>query len=207
MTRTTLLRLGMFGAVIGLSAVCDGATITWCNIHPEGPAPITYDGKPVPGKVTFGEPNLSNGALVQLWKAVSYIDDPRMQMPAYFWTDWKVDDVLLDQVNCGYGVFVHPEGTWSQTGTYPVVKGDTIYVRAYNLPMPEWNSAPLWAREVTVRNHQGAIVSATLTRDDIPLTFYFDNLQMDVPEPGSFLLISSGLGVWALRRKSGGVRC
>jgi hypothetical protein len=160
--------------------------------------------------VTFGTPDFSKGALVQLWKAmheaspggIADIDDPNApaNAAAFASKDWKIDDVLLDEVHCGYGTFVHPEGTWSQSGSYYVSTGNTIYVRAYNLPRDQWNAAGL-AKDLTIRNRHGEIVSATLTRDDIPLTLYFDDLRMCMPEPAPFLLVASGLGIWLARRR------
>jgi len=187
-------------AVAALAGLSEAATVTWSNL---ACGPVTNNaGQLVPGTVTFGEPVLSNGALVQLWKAVGTIDDPHMQNPAYAATEWKVDDVFLGEVNCGYGTFMAPEGAFDQTGNYPVVTGDTIYVRAYNIPKPDWTAANVNLREVGIRDVQGAIVSNKLTRDDIPLTFCFGNLKTEpIPEPASLLFLVPGLAVWALRRK------
>jgi hypothetical protein len=192
--------------------VCEGAFITWSNIHAEGAYPVTDKaGVVVPGEVTFGTPDFSKGALVQLWKAMNGvnpggaadIDDPNLpaNQLAFASKDWKIDDVLLDEVHCGYGTFMNPQGTWSQTGSYAASAGNTIYVRAYNLPRDTWAAAGI-DKEIGIRNPQGAVVSNTLTRDDIPLTFYFDNLRTaPVPEPATLLFLVPGLAVWALRRK------
>ena len=214
MRRAILTKLATIGAVLAVTTACDAANITWCNIHPEGPSPIRdLWGQLVPGAVTFGEPVLSNGALVQLWKAMNgqssgeraNIDDPCRPsniLGAHQSTDWKIDDILLDEVNCGYGTFVNPEGTWSQTGNYSVSTGDTIYVRAYNIPKPSWYSTSILSREVGISNDRGRIVSATLTRDDIPLTFYFDNLRTGcVPEPATLAWTVLGIVLWLLRNR------
>ncbi len=204
------LAIAATAAAIACINPCEGAFITWSNIHPEGPSPITTCSGPVPGEVTFGTPDFSKGALVQLWKAMNGanpggpadIDDPNAPglTSAFESTEWKIDDVLLDVVHCGYGTFVHPQGTWSQSGSYAASTGNTIYVRAYNLPKPQWDAAGL-AKDLTIRNRHGEIVSATLTRDDIPLTFYFDDLRMCMPEPAPLLLVASGLGIWLARRR------
>ncbi len=215
MRTRTLLSLAVLGKVVALSMLSDAAFITWSNIHAEGPCPITdWTGRPVPGEVTFGTPDFSKGALVQLWKAmngpspggIADIDDPNNpgNMAAFSSTNWKIDDVLLNEVHCGYGTFVHPEGTWSQSGSYAASTGNTIYVRAYNLPRPQWEAADMTGRDITIRNQQGNVVSATLTRDDIPptpMTFYFDNLHLAMPEPAPLLLVLPGLGIWLARKR------
>jgi hypothetical protein len=215
MRTRTLLSLAVLAAAVAVSMLSDAAFITWSNIHAEGPSPITdWTGRPVPGEVTFGTPDFSKGALVQLWKAmheaspggIADIDDPNAPglTASFESTDWKIDDILLDVVHCGYGTFVHPEGTWSQSGSYAASTGNTIYVRAYNLPKPQWDAAAICVRDITIRNQQGNIVSATLTRDDIPptpMTFYFDNLHLAFPEPAPLLLVLPGLGIWLARRR------
>jgi hypothetical protein len=200
-------------AVIACTYRCEGAFITWSNIHPEGPSPITDClGNPVPGEVTFGTLDFSKGALVQLWKAMNGvspggpadIDDPNLpsNAAAYASKDWKIDDVLLDEVHCGYGTFTNPQGTWSQSGGYAASTGNTIYVRAYNLPKAEWVTAPMFTREVGIIDNHDDVVYHTLARDDIPLTFYFDNLRTCwTPEPAPVVLVASGLGIWLARRR------
>jgi hypothetical protein len=193
MRKRTLVVVAALTAVMFVG-VCEGAFITWSNIHAEGAYPIVDSkGAVVPGTVTFGTPLFSNGALVQLWKAMNGanpggpadIDDPNSpsNVTGAFGTGagegpaWKIDDVLLDEVHCGYGTFMNPQGTWSQSNYYDVSAGNTIYVRAYNVPKPDWAGTAPGEREVGIRNTYGQIVYFTLTRDDIALLFYFDDLR------------------------------
>ncbi len=197
-------------ALIGLASTCDGAAIYWANTSPA----TDFGGTALTGTRRSGAINLSNGDLLQLYKAVGAIDDPKGQAAAYANTaagagiNWAaaVDaDVLLDSIHAGYGVGPPggaANGMFSRNTSVDIIPGDVIYVRAYNVNPTEWDAAALNLREVGIRNAQGAIVSNAVERIDIPVTYYFNDLKTEpIPEPATLLFMVPGLAIWALRRK------
>ncbi len=179
MGRTWLMIAVLVG---GMALDCPCVEITWSNFHSarEGGAMPAWDWGfgPLRGTSAFGPVDLAKGSLVQLIKAVGEIDEPWMSMPFYEDPDCTVDDVILDEVHCGYGTFVQPDGTWSRTVDVAASAGDFLYVRAFNAPKPDWAGIPLAGRDLTIRNICGRIVCHRLKRDDVPLTLYFDGLVM-----------------------------
>jgi hypothetical protein len=181
------------------AASAPAATITWAA-HSTAPARF-YFGKPLPGNSAFGTPDLSNGALVQFYLAVGDIDDPRGQMGAYQSTDWIIDDMLLAESHVGFGTFQSDAGTWSHKGDYAINEGDIVYVRAYNLPKPEWQAASLAQRALSIRNSKDDIVFQTVGDVRNPQILYFDDLRVGVPEPSALVLVLPALAIWKLKRR------
>jgi hypothetical protein len=179
------------------------ATITWAA--PSTAPARTCNLRPLQGFSTFGQPDLSRGALVQLWMAVGAIDNPFMVMHAYESTDWHIDDVLLQESHVGHGTFLSNAGTWSTRSDFAVSEEDTLYVRAYNLPKADWNSAAIAARVLGIANIQGKIVTQTVGPVINPQTLYFNDLMVGVypcvPEPSALLLILPAIGIWKMRRR------
>lgn len=178
------------------------ATITWA-CRSTAPA-RTCDGRPLQGLSTFGQPDLSRGALVQLWMAVGAIDDPRAVTDAYQSTDWHIDDVLLQESHIGHGTFLSNAGSWSTRSDFAVSEGDILYVRAYNLPKAEWMAGGLVARYLSMTNSLGELVCQTVgpvLNPPPPQTLYFDDLLVGVPEPSALLLILPALALWNIRRR------
>jgi len=103
-TRAILVLL-VLGAML-LVSTAYGATITW---GATSSAPATdWFGNPLLGTSTFGQPDFSNGALVQLWLAVGEIDDYTCLIdvcrgPLGGHPYWHIDDVLLEQTHVGFG--------------------------------------------------------------------------------------------------------
>ena len=152
-----------------------------------------------------GTPNLSRGALVQLWLAIGTIDDPFMVAEAYQDTAWKIDDVLLQESHIGHGTFQSNAGTWSTRSDFAVNEGDILYVRAYNLPKADWLAGQMALRDLGIRNSADEIVFQTLDPVMSPQTLYFDDLIAGVypciPEPSALLLILPALAMWKMRRR------
>ena len=183
-----------------LVSTADSATITWAS--PSTSPARNFAGDPLPGQSTFGTPNLTRGALVQLWLAVGAIDNPFMVQAAYDSTAWKLDDVLLQESHVGHGTFLSNAGSWSTKSDFAVNEGDTLYVRAYNLPKAEWTAAVLGARELGIGNSQGATVFQLVGDVRNPQTLNFADLKtVPIPEPATLLLLAPGLALWAIRRK------
>jgi hypothetical protein len=193
--KRALLLIPALLAMIALVNTGEGAAIIWTN----SVAATDNAGTPLAGTRAFGPVNLSNGALIQLWKAVGDIDDPIAGNITD--TNWKVDDVLLDQIHAGYGVGPPggaANGMFSRTTDVAIIPGDVLYVRAYNVPQAEWTQL----NEAGIRNDLGDIVSSPVTAVDIPVTYVFDGLKTEpIPEPAALMLLVPGLAVWALRRK------
>jgi hypothetical protein len=183
-----------------LVSTADSATITWAS--PSTSPARDFAGNPLPGQSTFGTPNLSRGALVQLWLAVGAIDNPFMVQGAYADTAWKTDDVLLMESHVGHGTFLSNAGSWSTRSDFTVNEGDIVYVRAYNLPKADWTAAAIGTRELGIANSQGAIVSMAVGPVINPQTLNFADLKTQpIPEPATLLLLAPGLALWAIRRK------
>jgi hypothetical protein len=153
--------------------------------------------------------DLSQGALVQLIKAVGEIDDPGYPTaePAFADPNHTLDDVILDQRHIGYGQGPpgqpSTDGRWNVTSVeVDIAVGDVLYVRAYNVPEPDIAGTSLAVLQLGIRDTSGAIVSNTVAQVVNPETYYFDNLQtVPIPEPASLLFLVPGLALWALRRK------
>lgn len=195
--------LSVLLTVVALAPI-RAATITWAA--PSTAPARDFAGNPLPGQSTFGPPNLSRGALVQLRLAVGGIDDPFMVLQAYESTDWHIDDVVLQESHIGHGTFQSNAGTWSTKSDFAVNEGDILYVRAYNLPKAEWSAASVGVRELTIRNSKCEVVFQTVGDVRNPQTLYFEDLRGPslsgcVPEPSALLFILPALGVWRIRRR------
>ncbi len=191
--------------VVGLVSLSYGALITWSNGSvPPGPY-LDSQGNPLGGNFDDfppAQPNLSLGALVQLWQAVGEIDDPRALDAAYASTDWKVDDILLDESHIGFGTFADMDTVFADQGDYAVLANQTLYVRAYNTPKTEFADTPLLQREIGIRNDLDVIVTNVSGDPKNPQTMFFNDLRTEpIPEPATLLLLAPGLALWALRRK------
>lgn len=176
---------------------------------------MNAQGVPLGGIRAFGPVNLSNGPLLQLYKAVGAIDDPRGQLGAYatsdavnktgiYWIAGSEADVVLDQIHVGYGVGppgAPAKGMFSRTVNVNIIPGDVLYIRGYNSTPAEWDASSMLLRAVSIRDTNGSIVSQTVTRVDIPVTYYFNNLQVGIPEPAALLFVAPGLALWGLWRK------
>jgi hypothetical protein len=199
MRSKAILILAVLSAMTLVTATY-GATITWAG--PSTAPAHDFAGNVLQGTSTFGTPNLSNGALVQFYLAVGEIDDPRANMDAYQNTDWVIDDVLLAESHVGFGTFSSNAGSWSHKADYAVNQGDTVYVRAYNLPKADWATASLAEREVGIRNSDDIIVFQAVGDTKNPQVLNFGDLKTEpIPEPASLLFLVPGLAVWAIRRK------
>jgi hypothetical protein len=179
----TIFTLAILAGTMALTGACDGVLITWSNIHSpaEGGArpALDYCYRPLPGTSAFGPVDLSKGTLIQLIKAVGDVDAPwAPAVPEFLDPDYTVDDVILDEVHCGYGTFVNPEGTWSRTVNVDAQVNDVLYVRAYNVPKPDVRSTPLPMVSVSTRSWDGWILSHTVQQVVNPLTLYFDDLYL-----------------------------
>lgn len=205
MRREVVLSFPLALGMVIVPGVSLATTIVWTNVLPGPVYAYAGDrwGNPLPGTATFGAPDLSKGALVQLWKATGAIDDPRGVDAAYASTDWSIDDGMpLQEINIGFsGFFPENSGLFSGTVDAPLTTGDVVYARVYNLPKGEWVAAALSDRQVDIRNADGEIVSFEIGDPMAIHTFYFENLRTEVPEPASLLVLVPGVGIWALRRK------
>lgn len=178
------------------------ATITWAA--PSTAPARDLAGNPLQGTSHFGVPNLAYGALVQLWLTVGVIDDPLAAGNldrAYADTGWALDDVLLQESHIGHGTFLSNAGCWSTRSDFAVNEGDTLYVRAYNLPKAEWNAGWPMPRDLSISNSQGEVVTQTVGPVLNPQTLYFDDIVLGFPEPSALLLILPALGIWKMRRR------
>jgi hypothetical protein len=186
---------------MSLALVCDGASIIWGAAVPA----TTMDGTPLEGTRAFGPPNLSNGDLIQLIKAVGEVDDPFLggAPDAAFWSspDYVVDDIILDEVHAGYGLGPPggpAGGLWSRTTEVDIAVDDVLYVRAFSMAKADFDMSG----EIGVGAQQGDVISHTVTQVVNPETYLFDGIvTAPVPEPATLLFLVPGLAVWALRRK------
>ena len=200
--------LPLLVAIVALTSVChgvsvnrDGMLVNWGSFP--GSARDSY-GTLLKG--TTNAADLSQGALMQLIKAVGDIDDPRNNMPFYDDPDYTIDDEILQEAPIGAGCLYGPDGAWSARTEAPVL-GDTVYVRAFNVPKPDFFVTPLMGREIGIRDADGNIISFTLDVNK-PWTLTFSNLRTEIipapepiPEPASLLFLLPGLAIWGLRRK------
>jgi hypothetical protein len=197
--------LGVVLGLVGLVSLSYSASITWSNGSVPPGHYLDSEGSPLGGSFDDfppAAPDLSLGALVQLWQAVGDIDDPRNNMEAYQSTDWKMDDILLDESHIGFGTFADLETVFADQGDYPVLANQTLYVRAYNVPKPEFASTAVMDREIGIRNDLDVIVTNVSGDPKNPQTMFFNDLRTEpIPEPTTLLLLAPGLAIWALRRK------
>ncbi len=203
-----LFRTSILLWLVVFSQPCRAATITWSNYPPEGPTyAVDSRGEPLWGTIEFSQyPDLSLGALVQLWKAVGEIDDPTGNPDAYRDLGWHVDDVLLDESHMGFAAPNQPNGAWSHTGDYALNYGDIMYVRAYNVSKPDFASTPITERELTIRNRSGEIVSDWVgSKPYSPQTYFFDHLQTrPIPEPSAVLMMAAAIPLFCLKSRKRG---
>ncbi|NQT83594.1 hypothetical protein HQ563_11240 [bacterium] len=195
MKARVLLVLPALLAMLGLVAVCDGAAIIW-----GGSGAVDDSGALLSGTRGF-QVNLSNGALLQLYKAVGGIDDPSDDLASYVDTNYVIDDVLLEEIPIGLGLGPPggpANGAWSRTTDVNIIPGDVLYVRAYNVPKADVDATS----EVGIADVDRMIVSHTVEVVDSPQTYLFDNLKTQpIPEPATLLFLVPGLALWALRKK------
>jgi hypothetical protein len=193
----------------GFDVMSYAATITWTNTHLGGTVlAVDSRGEPLWGTTEFGtQPDLSLGALVQLWKAVGEIDDPTGNPDAYRDLNWHDDDVLLDETHVGFGTWSYANGGWSRRGDYQLNEDSIFYVRAYNVSKPDFASTPVMERELTIRNREGEIVFESVKGIISNQTYFFDNLQTrPIPEPSAVLLVLAGIALAGMRRKKARLR-
>jgi hypothetical protein len=199
MQQVVFLSLAVLLSGLVFTSLPEAATIVWGTV--DSGLAVDSRGEPLWGTMEFAlEPDLSLGALVQLWKAVGEIDDPTGKVDAYLDLNWHTDDVLLGESHIGFGAF-HPSGSWAQTGDYAVNEYDTLYVRAYNVSKPDFASTPIAERELTIRNRGGEIVFDTVPPFG-PTTCVFPDLQTrPIPEPSVLLILIPALTAWVINRK------
>ncbi len=179
---------------VALAGACHAVFIIWVTGEggPGTGGAVDSDGSYLTGTHAMGEPDLKNGALVQLWKAVGEIDDPQANAPGP-WRDpaWHIDDVLLDQTHIGYGPYP-PE--WPANGEFcrvvkvNVVAGEVVYARVYNVPAGEVASTPFPA--VGIRNTDGQIITYTVREVMNPQLFFSDNLKAEAASFFGFVSIA-----------------
>ena len=185
-------------ALAALASLSQAATFTWTS----GSAlAVDSRGEPLWGTSEFAaQPDLSLGALVQLWKAVGEIDDPTGNPDAYRDLNWHDDDVLLDEAHLGLGTWT-PNGRWSRHVERPVNEDDVFYARAYNVSKPDFALTPIMERELTIRNREGEIVFDTFEPVSVSI-LHFPNLQTrPIPEPSAVLLVIPALALWAMKKR------
>jgi hypothetical protein len=201
MKARALLTVPALLTTIALGGACHAAFIIWLTGEggPGTGGAVDSDGSYLTGTHATGEPDLENGALVQLWKAVGEIDDPQANAPGP-WRDpdWHIDDVLLDQTHIGYGLFppgLRANGEFSHVVTANAVAGDVLYARIYNVPAGEVASTPFPA--VGIRNADGQIITHTVTEVMNPQRCYFDDLKAEAASVFGFIKIEQpGVGTF-----------
>jgi hypothetical protein len=195
MKARALLTVAALLTTIALAGACHaGAFIIWITGKggPGTGGAVDSDGNYLTGTHAMGEPDLKNGALVQLWKAVGEIDDPEANAPAP-WRDpdWHIDDVLLDQTHIGYGLYppgAPANGEFCRLVTVNAVAGDVLYARVYNVPGGEVASTPFPA--VGIRNTDGQIITHTVTDVMNPQVCFFGNLKAETASFFGFVSIA-----------------
>jgi hypothetical protein len=147
------------------------ASIVWGTREGAGARSICWncylEGIRVPG----GQPlDLSNGDLVLLIKVVGEMDPP--------WAIETTDDIVLDAVHVGYGLFpagAPARGEWLRLVNVNISPGDVIYAKACDRPADELRCTA-WNTDTEFVSHVVAQVSTTAT-------YYFDNLWMGISPP------------------------
>lgn len=179
-------------ALAAITSMSHAATITWTNTRLSGTTlAVDSRGEPLWGTSEFAaQPDLSLGALVQLWKAVGQIDDPTGNPDAYRDLNWHDDDVFLDETHIGFGTWSYANGGWYGHGDYQLNEDDIFYVRAYNVSKPDFASTPIMERELTIRNRDEEIVFERAGSVIGPQTYFFNDLQTrPIPEPSTVFLV------------------
>jgi hypothetical protein len=197
MKKTALLVLAM----MSLAFACNGAQIIWGATE----AATDFAGVPLDGVRAFATPDLANGALIQLIKAVGEVDNPfpgGVPDPVYWSSpDYVVDDIILDEVHAGYGLGPPggaANGLWSRSVSVDIAVDDVIYARALNVPKADADGS----HEIGVGGQMGDVISHTVVDVVNPQTYTFNGIvTAPVPEPATLLFLVPGLAVWALRRK------
>ncbi len=179
--------LGLLLAMIGLVGNCHaGAFIVW-GTGEDGPGTGGAKddaGDYLPGTRALGPIDFANGALVQLWKAVNDVDDPR-GVPEASDPDWRIDDELLDEAHVGYGL-VPPgspgDGEFSRrTACVNIKVGDVVYARIYNLAKPDLAGPMPGGCEVGISGTR--TVTDPFSESHPGRRYYFDNVQTEVLIP------------------------
>ncbi len=132
------------------------------------------------GTRALGPVDLGNGALVQLWKAVNDVDDPRDQSEPSADPNWCIDDELLDEAHVGYGLLPPGspgDGEFSRATGVDIEVGDVLYVRIYDVPKPDLGGPLPEGCEVGISTARTVTDAFTTTHPG--RRYYFDNMDTE----------------------------